>query len=163
MPTLAEIWTRYSLDDSIESYRGFFENCDVFWLYANSLTDKHKFIKISKKNLRKKNLGKKILSKENLGKNIFGKKNLGKKILEKKISEKKFWEKKLSKKIWAKQFFGKTIFGKKMWAKNFFQGSTVRVYKAGPFRQMDLVHKGGSTLSLYPLNYMTASLSYNLC
>ena len=32
----------------------------------------------------------------------------------------------------------------------FCWGSTIRVHKIGPFRQMDPVHKGGSTLSTYP-------------
>ena len=32
---LAEIWTRFSLHDSNQSYRGlFFENFDIFWIYA---------------------------------------------------------------------------------------------------------------------------------
>ena len=35
--------------------------------------------------------------------------------------------------------------------KYFFRGSTRGVHKGGPFRQMDPVHKGGSTLSLFPL------------
>ena len=35
--------------------------------------------------------------------------------------------------------------------KFFFQGSTIRVHKTGPFRQIDLVHKGKSTHLLFPL------------
>ena len=82
----------------------------------------------------------------------FGKNNFGKKFCQKKnLGKKVFWQKKIQAKFFVPEFLKKNfaqIFGKKIEQKKLFQGSTFRVHKTGPFRQMDPVYKGVYTFTV---------------
>ena len=83
---------------------------------------------------------------------------------QKKIGQKNFWKKNFGKKKFRqKNFWAKNFFGKKNLSKKLFQGSTIRVHKTGPLRQMDPVQKGGSTLSLFPFCFFLSYTVEHIC